>query len=350
MYESITGIVFVIDARYGKAQLLNPTESKAMSNLSVEKSALGSSELQVSRLGLGCMGMSEFYGPSDEAESIKTLHEAIELGVNFFDTADMYGSGLNEKLLGRAFAGKWNQVVLATKFGILRDSEGGISGLNGRPEYIKQACEGSLKRLGTETIDLYYAHRIDPEVPIEDTVGAMADLVTEGKVRYLGLSEATPDELRRAQGIHDISALQTEYSLWSRDVEGDILDTCRELNVAFVAYSPLGRGFLTGAIPSRDSLDAQDYRLATPRFQEDALAENKKFLDIVNNIAEQKSITAAQVALSWVLNQGDEIFPIPGTRKISRLKENLAALNVSFSPKELADIRAQLPMAQGDRY
>lgn len=321
-----------------------------MSDIVVENSVLGASDLKVSRLGLGCMGMSEFYGPSDEAESIKTLHEAIELGVNFFDTADMYGSGHNEELLGRAFSGKWKQVVLATKFGFLRDDEGGFAGLNCRPEYIKKACEDSLRRLGTETIDLYYAHRVDPEVPIEETVGAMSDLVSAGKVRYLGLSEATPDELRRAQDTYAITALQTEYSMWSRDVEGDILDTCRELNIAFVAYSPLGRGFLTGAIASRDALDASDYRLASPRFQEDALAENTKFLDIVNTIAKQKGISAAQVALAWVLNQGEDIFPIPGTRKISRLKENLAALRVQFSAQELADIAAELPSAQGERY
>ena len=241
-------------------------------------------------------------------------------------------------------------MVVATKFGFLRDSEGGFSGLNCRPDYIKQACESSLKRLGVEAIDLYYAHRVDPEVPIEDTVGAMSDLVSAGKVRYLGLSEATPDELRRAQGTHKITALQTEYSMWSRDVEGDILDTCRELEIAFVAYSPLGRGFLTGAIASRDALDADDYRLASPRFQQDALAKNKKFLAIVKNIADQKGITSAQVALAWVLNQGKDIFPIPGTRKVSRLKENLTALSVSFSEQELAEIAADLPTAEGGRY
>lgn len=321
-----------------------------MSDIRVEKKNLAASDLRVSRLGLGCMGMSEFYGPADEAESIKTLHEAIELGVNFFDTADMYGSGRNEELLGRAFAGKWNRVVLATKFGFLRDADGGFSGLNCRPEYIKEACENSLRRLGVDTIDLYYAHRVDPEVPIEETVGAMSDLVSAGKVRYLGLSEASSDELRRAQNTHEITALQTEYSMWSRDVEDDILDTCRELNIAFVAYSPLGRGFLTGAIASRDALDASDYRLGSPRFQEEALAENNKFLDIVNGIAGQKGVTAAQVALAWVLNQGEDIFPIPGTRKVSRLKENLAALEVEFSAQELADIAAQLPKALGERY
>lgn len=321
-----------------------------MSDLGVEQKHLGASDLQVSRLGLGCMGMSEFYGPSDEAESISTLHEALALGVNFFDTADMYGSGRNEALLGKAFKGKWKQIVLATKFGFLRDADGGFSGLNCRPAYVKQACEESLKRLGVETIDLYYAHRVDPEVPIEETVGAMSDLVNEGKVRCLGLSEASSAELRRAHDEHPITALQTEYSMWSRDVEGDILDTCRELNIAFVAYSPLGRGFLTGSIASRDSLDASDYRLESPRFQEQALIENNKFLDIIQSIASSKGLTSAQVALAWVLNQGKDIFPIPGTRKIARLKENLAALKVEFSAQELADIANELPLAQGGRY
>lgn len=311
---------------------------------------LGNSDLQVSRLGLGCMGMSEFYGPADEAESIKTLHGAIDRGVNFFDTADMYGSGHNEELIGRAFKGKWNQVVLATKFGFLRDGKGGFAGLDCSPAHIKEACDDSLRRLGTETIDLYYAHRVDPKVPIEDSVGAMADLVKAGKVRFLGLSEAEPDHLRRATKVHPIVALQTEYSLWSRDPEGAILDTCRELNMAFVAYSPLGRGFLTGAIPSRDALDPSDYRLHSPRFQEDALAQNNQFVEIVNGIAKTKGITPAQVALAWVLHQDANIFPIPGTRKISRLEENLAAMNVSFTADELAAIRARLPNAAGGRY
>jgi aryl-alcohol dehydrogenase-like predicted oxidoreductase len=316
----------------------------------MNKFQLGKSELHISRLGLGCMGMSEFYGSSDEKESIATLHGALDLGVNFFDTADMYGSGHNEELIGRAFKGKWDDVVLATKFGFLRDADGGWSGLDCSPAYIKTACEASLKRLNTDVIDLYYAHRIDPNVPIEDTVGAMKELVDAGKVRYIGLSEASPEELQRASKVHTITALQTEYSMWSRDVEGDILATCRELDIGFVPYSPLGRGFLTGAIQSRDSLEASDYRLASPRFQEQALAENKKFLELVNAISKDKSITPAQVALAWVLNQGEAIFPIPGTRKISRLKENLAALEVQFSASELADIRARLPIAEGERY
>lgn len=316
----------------------------------MDKFQLGKSELQISRLGLGCMGMSEFYGSSDEKESIATLHGALDLGVNFFDTADMYGSGRNEELIGRAFAGRWQKVVLATKFGFLRDASGGWDGLDCSPAYIKQACEASLKRLNTDVIDLYYAHRIDPNVPVEDTVGAMKDLVDAGKVRYIGLSEASSEEIQRASKIATITALQTEYSLWSRDVETDILATCREQDIGFVPYSPLGRGFLTGAIQSRDSLEADDYRLASPRFQQEALAHNKKFLELVEAISKEKGITPAQVALAWVLNQGDDIFPIPGTRKMSRLKENLAALEVSFSPDELNDIRGRLPIVEGDRY
>ena len=316
----------------------------------MDKFPLGKSELKISRLGLGCMGMSEFYGSSDEKESTATLHGALDLGVNFFDTADMYGSGRNEELIGRAFAGRWQKVVLATKFGFLRDASGGWDGLDCSPAYIKQACEASLKRLNTDVIDLYYAHRIDPNVPVEDTVGAMKDLVDAGKVRYIGLSEASSEEIQRASKIATITALQTEYSLWSRDVETDILATCRELDIGFVPYSPLGRGFLTGAIQSRDSLEADDYRLASPRFQQEALAHNKKFLELVEAISKEKGITPAQVALAWVLNQGDDIFPIPGTRKMSRLKENLAALEVSFSPDELNDIRGRLPIAEGDRY
>lgn len=311
---------------------------------------LGSSSLRINRLGLGCMGMSEFYGESDEQQSIETLHSAIDLGVNFFDTADMYGSGHNEELVGKAFAGKWSQVVLATKFGFIRDEKGGFAGLDCSPAHVKAACEASLKRLNTEVIDLYYAHRVDPNVPIEETVGAMKDLVEAGKVRYIGLSEADSKDLQKASREATITALQTEYSMWSRDVEEDILATCRELNIGFVAYSPLGRGFLTGAITSRDSLEAGDFRLNGPRFQEDSLEKNKAFLKLIETIGKQKSITSAQVALAWVLNQGDDIFPIPGTRKVSRLKENLAALEVSFSEAELADIRANLPTAEGGRY
>ena len=301
-------------------------------------------------MGLGCMGMSEFYGESDEQESIATLHGAIELGVDFYDTADMYGSGHNEELIGRAFAGKWDKVVLATKFGFIRDGKGGFAGLDCSPKHIKEACEASLKRLNTEVIDLYYAHRVDPKVPIEDTVGAMNDLVGAGKIRYIGLSEASSEDLRRASQEATITALQTEYSMWSRDVEEDILATCRELNIAFVAYSPLGRGFLTGAITSRESLEATDFRLHSPRFQEDTLEKNKAFLALIEGIAKDKDATPAQIALAWVLHQGGDIFPIPGTRKMSRLKENLAALQIRFSEAELAGIRDHLPTAEGGRY
>lgn len=311
---------------------------------------LGSSKLHVSRLGLGCMGMSEFYGPKDDAESIRTLHGALERGVNFLDTADIYGSGHNEELLSQALAGKRNQVVLATKFGIMRDSQGGIAGINGSPAYLKQACEDSLRRLRTDVIDLYYAHRTDPAVPIEDTVGAMAELVQAGKVRFLGLSEATPDALRRASKVHPIAALQSEYSLWTRDPEAEVLATCRELDIAFVAYSPLGRGFLAAGIASRAALDPSDYRLHMPRFQEDALARNADFLALVNSIGAARGITPAQVALAWVLHQGPHVFAIPGTRKLTRVDENLGALGVHFSAEELAAIRTRLPVTAGARY
>jgi aryl-alcohol dehydrogenase-like predicted oxidoreductase len=311
---------------------------------------LGTSDLQISRLGLGCMGMSEFYGPAEDAESIRTLHGALELGVNFFDTADMYGSGRNEELLAKAFRGRWDELVLATKFGILRGEDGSLAGVCGRPDYVRQACDASLRRLGVDTIDLYYQHRVDPEVAIEETVGAMADLVRAGKVRYLGLSEADADQIRRAHGEHPITALQTEYSLWSRDAEGAILDTCRELDIGFVAYSPLGRGFLTGTIPDREALDPGDYRLHTPRFQAEALEQNRAFVGLVEEIAAAKGVTPAQVALAWVLHQGEDIFPIPGTRKLSRLRENLAALDIGFSDAELAEIRGRLPTAVGGRY
>lgn len=311
---------------------------------------LGNSDLQVNRIGLGCMGMSEFYGPAEDAESIRTLHSALDLGVDFFDTADMYGSGHNEELLGRAFKGKWNQLVLATKFGIQRGPDASFTGVCGRPEYVRSCCEQSLRRLGVDTIDLYYQHRVDPQVPIEETVGAMADLVRAGKVRYLGLSEADAAQIRRAHRIHPITALQTEYSLWSRDAEGAILDACRELGIAFVAYSPLGRGFLTGAIPSREALAPGDYRLHTPRFQAEALDRNRAFVALVETLAAARGVTPAQVALAWVLHQGEDIFPIPGTRKLDRLRENLAAGAVRFSAAELADIRSRLPTAVGERY
>jgi aryl-alcohol dehydrogenase-like predicted oxidoreductase len=318
----------------------------------MEKQVLGQSELKVSRLGLGCMSMAEFYGSSDPAESIRVLHRALDLGINFFDTADLYGFGKSEELLRRAFEGKWNRVVLATKFGILRDEEGGITGRNARPEYVKQACEASLKRLGKETLDLYYLHRLDPEVPVEDTVGAMAELVKAGKVRTIGISEVDADTLRRAHKVHPVTALQNEFSLWSREPENETLSVCRELKIGLVAYSPLGRGFLAGAVTAREDLKTGDRRLILPRFEQQALEVNQKFTRIIGEIADGKSVTPAQVALAWVLQQGDDVFPIPGTKKITRLEENVAALDISLSSNELALIDEHLPLGstEGGRY
>lgn len=314
---------------------------------------LGHSTLRVGRIGLGCMGMSDFYGGvRDEAGHIRVLHAAIELGVNFFDTADMYGVGHNEALVSKAFSDRWDKVVVATKFGIRRGPNGEWLGVCGRPEYVKEACEKSLKRLGRDTIDLYYQHRPDPNVPVEDSVGAMSQLVQEGKVRFIGVSEFSAEQIRAAHAVHPIAALQTEYSLWTRHVEDEgILQTCRDLGIAFVAYSPLGRGFLTGAIPSRDALDAHDWRRANPRFTDEALAENARFVALIRDIAAAKNVTAAQVALAWVLAQGDDIFTIPGTRRLDRLDENLGALQVQFTAGELADIRGRLPkVTAGARY
>ncbi|MBK8012243.1 MAG: aldo/keto reductase [Deltaproteobacteria bacterium] len=314
---------------------------------------LGKSTLRVGRIGLGCMGMSEFYGGArDDALHIKTLHAAVELGVQHFDTADMYGVGHNESLLARAFKDRWSQVTVATKFGVRRGQEGEWLGISGRPEYVREACEMSLRRLGVDTIDLYYQHRPDPNVPVEESVGAMKKLVEDGKVRFIGVSEFSAEQIRAAHAVHPITALQTEYSLWTRHVETeDILKTCRELGIAFVAYSPLGRGFLTGAISSRETLDASDWRRSNPRFSEDAWAKNARFLEVLRGIAAQKHATEAQVALAWVLAQGDDIFTIPGTRRIERLKENLGANDLVFSQEELADIRSQLPeQTAGARY
>ncbi len=312
---------------------------------------LGHSSLEVNRLGLGCMGMSEFYGSFNEEESIRTLHKAIELGVNHFDTADMYGSGANEGLLGKAFKGRWDELVLATKFAIMRGPNGEFLGLNGKPEYIREACENSLRRLGTDSIDLYYMHRQDPKVEIEEIVGTMADLVKEGKVKAIGLSEADPGIIRRAHAVHPISALQTEYSLWSRDPEKEILDVCQELGITFVAYSPLGRGFLTGAIKSRADLEKGDFRLSNPRFTDEAINENLKFVDVIEDIAESKGVSKAQVALAWVLGRNDDITAIPGTRKIHRLEENLGALNLDLSAEELKTIEQNSPSeTMGERY
>ncbi len=312
---------------------------------------LGNSTFNVNRIGLGCMGMSEFYGSFDESESIKTLHTAIDLGVNFFDTADMYASGANERLIGRAFKGHWDKVVLATKFGVMRGPNGEWLGLNGQPDYIKQACEQSLSNLGTTSIDLYYMHRQAPDVEIEVIVDAMADLVKQGKVKHIGLSEVDADTIRRAHKIHPITAIQTEYSLWSREPEQTVFEVCKELGISFVAYSPLGRGFLTGAITSRADFEIGDFRLGNPRFTEEAMKENIKFVEIIDQLAKEKGVSKAQIALAWILGQNDEITVIPGTRKIQRLEENLGAYNIELSQADFALIEASIPKrTMGNRY
>jgi aryl-alcohol dehydrogenase-like predicted oxidoreductase len=314
---------------------------------------LGTQGLIVSEQGLGCMGMSEFYGATDEAESIATLHRALELGIDLFDTSDMYGPYKNEELLGKAFRTRRDSVIIATKFGIQRDpSTPGGRSINGRPEYVREACDGSLKRLGIECIDLYYQHRVDTDVPIEETVGAMAQLVQAGKVRFLGLSEAGPQTIRRAHSVHPISALQTEYSLWSREPEDEILATVRELGIGFVAYSPLGRGFLTGQFKSIDDLEADDYRRYSPRFQGKNFSKNLELVARVSELALKKGATPGQLALAWVLAQGEDIVPIPGTKRRSYLEENVAASRIELSADDLAQLDELAPkgVAAGTRY
>ncbi len=318
----------------------------------METRELGRSGLHVSALGLGCMGMSDFYGPSDEAQNLDVLRHALDLGVSFWDTSDMYGIGHNERLLAKVLAERRNEVTLATKFGIRRGEDGSFLGVCGTPEYVKAACEASLERLGVETIDLYYQHRVDKTVPIEETVGAMAELVREGKVHHLGLSEAGPATLRRAVAVHPIAALQTEYSLWTRHVEAEILPTCRELGIGLVAYSPLGRGFLSGRIQATEALAADDWRRSNPRFQEENLAANLALVAAVGEVGQAKGCTPAQLALAWVLAQGQDIVPIPGTRSRTRLGENAAATSLVLTPADLARIDAVLaahPVA-GPRY
>lgn len=318
----------------------------------MEYRTLGSSDLTVSAIGLGCMGMSEFYGPTDDAQSLATLERAYALGVTHFDTADMYGSGHNESLLARFLVGRRDRVVIASKFGIVREPGQYARRIDTRPAYVRAACEASLKRLGIETIDLYYAHRLNPEVPVEETVAAMAELVTAGKVRALGLSEVSAATLRRAHAVHPIAALQSEYSLWTRDVEAEVLPVLRELKVSLVAYSPLGRGMLTGAIGKDTPLADNDFRRISPRFQADNLDANLRLVDVVKTLAAERGCTPAQLALAWLLAQGPDILPIPGTRRITALEENLGAVGVKLSAADLARLDAALPpgVAAGDRY
>ena len=316
----------------------------------METIALGTQGLTVSRQGLGCMGMSDFYGPGNDDEAVATIHRALDLGVNFFDTSDMYGPHTNEVLVGKALAGRRDDAVIATKFGIVRDpGYPERRSVNGRPEYVGNACDGSLSRLGVDHIDLYYQHRVDPDTPIEETVGAMAELVTKGKVRYLGLSEAAPETIRRAHAVHPISALQTEYSIWSRDPEAEILPTLRELRIGFVPYSPLGRGFLTGRLRSLDDLDQSDFRRHQPRFQGENLEANGAILHVVERVASERGCTPGQVALAFVHAQGRDVAPIPGTKRRSYLEENVAALQVHLTEEDLSALTGAEP-ARGDRY
>jgi aryl-alcohol dehydrogenase-like predicted oxidoreductase len=317
----------------------------------LKRRTLGNS-LSVSAIGLGCMGMSEFYGSHDDAQSIATIHHALDLGCNFLDTADMYGPFTNEKLVGRAILDRRDDVVLATKFGNMRGEDGAFLGISGKADYVRKACDASLQRLGVDHIDLYYQHRVDRSTPIEETIGAMADLVRAGKVRHLGMSEAAPQTIRRAHAVHPITALQTEYSLWSRDPEDEILPTVRELGIGFVAYSPIGRGFLSGRFKTIDDLEPTDYRRQSPRFQGENFERNLDVVRRIEEIARSKGVTPAQLAIAWVLSQGDDIVPIPGSKSIGHLQENIAAVDIELTPDDLAKIDEVAPkgVAAGDRY
>lgn len=323
-----------------------------MNTTKIPRRSLGKSGVTVSALGLGCMGMSEFYGERDDEQSIRVIHRSLDLGIDFLDTADMYGIGANEELVGRAIRDRRAKVTLATKFGNVRGSDGSFKGISGKPDYVRSACEASLKRLGIDVIDLYYQHRVDPNTPIEETVGAMADLVRQGKVRFLGLSEASAQSIRRAARIHPISALQTEYSLWTRDVESENLPTCRELGIGFVAYSPLGRGFLTGQLKTPEDLSTGDRRTMFPRFQGENFEKNLELVKKIEQMAAKKKCKPSQLALAWVLAQGEDIVPIPGTKKLNYLEENAGAIQVKLSEPELREIEQIVPpgVAAGERY
>ena len=316
----------------------------------MQKKQLGRSELQASIMGLGCMSMSNVYGKADRTESIATLHHALSLGINFFDTADVYGAGGNEEILAEGFSGMRDEVIIATKFGIMHEPSGQITGICGKPDYVRRCCDASLHRLRTDVIDLYYLHRPDPDTPIEETAGAMAELVAAGKVRYLGLSEVSGEQLRRAHGVHPITAVQSEYSPWCLDVEDECLQEIRELGAALVPYSPLGRGFLTGGIRSSSDLPAEDYRRQLPRFQDENIAKNLKIVETLESIAKRHHCTPGQAALAWIYSRGDDLFPIPGTKRRSYLEENTAATEIQLAPDELAVLSRQASQAVGARY